>query len=344
MTRKQPLAAALLAALTVCSDPASSLQGNYPPELEAAYAEAGRIAGIKSLLVASTDSLIAEGYFNGETPQSVHDVRSVTKSFTSALLGIAIREGFIESVDQTVGDYLTGIISDLPDDIGRLTIDDLLTMRSGQAWSDFTNASEFGSWIRAPDQLDYVVRRPLVDAPGTLFAYSDGTAHLAAAILQVATGRSALAFAEEHLFGPLGIGERQWLTDNRGYNLGGVGLIVTPRDMVAFGMLFLNEGVFEGHQLVPAQWVATSTTVHTSTNSAVPYGSHYGYYWWIGEAAGTELYMAMGWGGQFIVVVPTLDLVVVATCHWRVPEAQARQHWSEIIGVIAREVLPAVRR
>jgi CubicO group peptidase (beta-lactamase class C family) len=311
--------------------------------LAAAYSQAGRIAGIKSLLVASADSLIAEGYFNGETPQSVHDVRSVTKSVTSALVGIAIREGFIRSVDETVGDYLSSIISDLPDDIGRLTIDNLLTMRSGQAWSDFTDASEFSAWVRAPDQLEYVVQRPLVDPPGTLFAYSDGTAHLLAAILQVATGTSALAFAEEHLFGPLGIGERQWLTDNRGYNLGGVGLIVTPRDMVAFGTLFLNGGAFEGRQLVPQEWVATSTTVHTSTNQAVPYGSHYGYYWWIRESAGTEFYMAMGWGGQFIVVVPTLDLVVVATCDWHVPEAQARQHWSEIIGVIVRDVFPAVQ-
>ncbi len=215
-------------------------------------------------------------------------------------------------------------------------------MRAGQAWSDFTGASEYSAWIRAPDQLEYVLQRPLVDPPGTRFAYSDGTAHLMAAILQEAVGMSALAFAEQHLFGDLGIGERQWLTDNRGYNLGGVGLIVTPRDMVAFGLLYLNGGAYEDRQLVPADWVASSTSVHTSTNQAVPYGSHYGYYWWIGQADGIDFHFATGWGGQFIVIVPTLDLVVVATCDWWVPEAQARQHWSEIIGVIVNEVLPAV--
>lgn len=338
----RPLATALLAVGAVCGDPASYPAGQYPSHLESAYAQIGRIAGVKSLLVVSEGSIVGEGYFNGQTPQSLHDVRSVTKSVTSALVGIAIREGFIASVDQTVGDYLGGIIPDLPDAIGSLTIDNLLTMRAGWAWSDFTGASEFGAWIRAPDQLEYVVRSPLVDPPGTVFAYSDGTAHLLAAILQVATGTSALAFAEEHLFGPLGIGARDWLTDNRGYNLGGVGLMVTPRDMAALGLLFLNGGALDGRQLVPAEWVVTSTTAHTSTNDAVPYGSHYGYFWWIGQADGTDFYFATGWGGQFIFVAPTLDLVVVASCDWHVPASQAEQHWWEIVEVIVHEVMPAV--
>jgi CubicO group peptidase (beta-lactamase class C family) len=311
--------------------------------LSRAFETARRIEGMRSLLVSQEGRLVAEEYFNGIGPQRLHDVRSVTKSVTSALVGIAIDQGFIESTDQTLDEFLVGpVLETLDEEWAGVTLESLLTMTGGHEWSELGGSSEFPVWISSPDQINYILSKPVVSPPGTRFDYSDGGAHLVSVILSVATGMSALDFAQRHLFEPLGVDGTQWPVDNRGYNIGGAGLQISPRGMLAFGNLYLNGGTSGGRRIVPSEWVTTSTRTHVSTGNALPYGPGYGYFWWRGSASGTEIYYATGYGGQFILLVPESRLVVVATCEWRYPISQANSHWSAIMNVMVDEILPVM--
>lgn len=311
--------------------------------LAEAFDAAGRIEGMRSLLVSQEGRLVAEGYFNGGGPGRLHDVRSVTKSVTSALVGIAIDQGHIESVDQTLGEFLVGPgFRALDEEWASVTLESLLTMTGGHEWRELGGASEFPIWINSPDQINYVLGKPVVNPPGTRFDYSDGGAHLVSVILSVATGMSAHDFAERYLFDPLGIDSTQWPVDNRGYNIGGAGLRISPRGMLAFGNLYLSNGTFDGQQIVSPDWVTTSTRTHVPTGNALPYGPSYGYFWWRGSAHGTEFYYATGYGGQFILIAPESRLVIVATCEGRYPIPQANSHWSAIMDVMIEEILPVM--
>jgi CubicO group peptidase (beta-lactamase class C family) len=310
--------------------------------LAGAFAAAGRVEGMRGLAVARDGELLAQRYYNGSGPYVVHDVRSVTKSVVSILIGIAIDRGLIESVDQTLADYLGGVVDSLDAAKGSITIRNLLTMSAGHRWQGLGSVHEWGDWMNAPDQITYVLEKPLVDAPGTRFNYSDGSAHLLSVILTEATGMRAVDFAAEHLFEPLGIGPRFWLTDNRGYSLGAAGIRLTPLDMLAIGALYLDGGVARGQRVVSEEWVSTSTRAHISTDDAVPYGTSYGYLWWLGRAGDYEFYHAMGYGGQFIVNVPDLRLTVVATCDWRYPISVGNRHWYDVILLIVTDVIPAM--
>jgi CubicO group peptidase (beta-lactamase class C family) len=335
------LASAACSLTTDSPYPAADAEQVDGGALSRAAHAAREVEGMRSLLVGRHGRLIMEEYFNGQDPSEPFEVRSVTKSVTSALVGIAIREGFISGVDATLADYLGPVVGSLDTAKGRITLDDLLTMRAGHYWQELVGVSEFNDWVSAPDQIAYILAKPLVNPPGTAFNYSDGSAHLAGVLLAEATGMSALDFARRYLFAPLGIGPASWLADNRGYDFGGVGLALTSRDLLTFGTLYLNGGKWDGRQVVPAEWVARSTAPHAATGEAVPYGREYGYYWWIGEAAGQRFYFAMGHGGQFIVVVPSTQLVIVATCEWRGVGARAGAHWQAIADLIVHDILPA---
>jgi CubicO group peptidase (beta-lactamase class C family) len=247
--------------------------------LAGAFAAAGRVEGMRGLAVARDGELLAQRYYNGSGPYVVHDVRSVTKSVVSILIGIAIDRGLIESVDQTLADYLGGVVDSLDAAKGSITIRNLLTMSAGHRWQGLGSVHEWGDWMNAPDQITYVLEKPLVDAPGTRFNYSDGSAHLLSVILTEATGMRAVDFAAEHLFEPLGIGPRFWLTDNRGYSLGAAGIRLTPLDMLAIGALYLDGGVARGQRVVSEEWVSLRIlsrdgirrTVHSQRSRSAPH-------------------------------------------------------------------------
>ncbi|MGD8319299.1 MAG: serine hydrolase [Gemmatimonadota bacterium] len=314
-----------------------------PVALDRAVQTAAAIPGMRSLLIARHGELVSESYFNGVTKDSIQDVRSVTKSFTSALVGIALREGLLQSTEQTVGELLGGIAPDMSPEWSAVTLDDLLTMRAGHDWHEIPGPSEFNEWVLSPNQVEYVLAKEIVSQPGTRFNYSDGSAHLVAVALAEAAGMPLPDFAGTYLFAPMGIAPRVWLADQQGYAYGGVALYLTGRDMLALGQLYLDGGLHDGVQVVPADWVARSTASQTSTRDAVPYGTDYGYYWWSGSAHGHDYYFANGYGGQFIVVVPDLDLVVTAACTWWSTGGHASEYWYRVITVIMEEIIPAAR-
>jgi CubicO group peptidase (beta-lactamase class C family) len=160
------------------------------------------------------------------------------------------------------------------------------------------------NWVR------HALTRPVVVEPGTYMQYSTGNTHLLSAILTKATGKSTWQFAQETLARPLGFALAQWPRDPQGIYFGGNDMLMTPRQMLAFGELYLNKGRWKGMQLVPAAWIETSIVPRGRSDISERL---YGYGWWIRDIAGRRAYYAWGFGGQYIVVVPDLELVVVST-------------------------------
>ena len=314
-------------------------------QLEQAFDDAAQIASLQGLAVARNGVIVAEAYYHGasEAPDSDMDVRSVTKSYLSALVGIAIDKGFIQSIEQTVSDFLPEEILSVNPDLGQVSLHQLMTMTCGHAWQELGQFSEFNNFVRAENQLIYILEKSIVNTPGTLFNYSDGAAHLVSIILSMATGMSAGGFANEYLFIPMGLGNRNWSRDKQGHTYGGVGLRVGIHDMIQFGWLYLNDGYCNGNQILSKSWIETSTQGKLSTNNVLPYLENYGYFWWLGHEQGHDFICAMGYGGQFIFVVHDLNLVVCTRCSFRFESKNvAGQNWTTLLNLIINQILPAV--
>lgn len=315
-------------------------------KLRLAFDEFKKVEGALGLIVCREGTIVAEEYTNFKTygADSIKNIMSVTKTFTGVLVGLAIDKGYIASVNDPISKYLTGIVT-FPDQVkAGITIDQVLKMSFGHSWNGTSPSSLTSTWAAAQDHLQYIIDLPLVNTPGTTFNYSDGASHLLSVILTKATGMNTLDFAIEYLFNPLGIYKLRWSKDDKGYPNGGSGLQIMPKDMVKFGNMILNKGRYNSKQLVPESWITTMTTTKISTNDNVLHGPEYGYQIWLGNEGGHRYYMAMGWGGQFIIIVPELKLVVTATC-WTsgLDWPQAGEHWTGIIRIIFEKILPCVK-
>ncbi len=297
--------------------------------LDAAVDMAVSLPRLHSLLVSSHDDLILEKYFNGRGPSTIANVKSVSKSVISALVGIAISEGHIESVDQPIGDFFDeALASEADAGKRRITIGDLLTMQSGL---ETTSNRNYGAWVQSSDWVGFALAQPMDISPGILMEYSTGNTHLLSAILTIATGRSTLAYARETLGEPLGFRLAEWPQDPHGIYFGGNDMEFTPRQMIAFGQLYLDGGRANGSQVVPADWVGASIRPRAVSTREV--GRYYGYGWWIREMAGYATPYAWGYGGQYIILVPELHLVVVTTSS-SYPSDERRPHLRQLNDLI----------
>lgn len=310
--------------------------------LEDAYEQISTVTGIMSLLVSRDGDLVSEEYSNGASADSMHDVRSVTKTVMSILTGIALEEGFIGSLNETIADYLTTVLDTIDAERGAITIYQLLTMSCGLEWNELNGGGEYSGWVNSDEHLAYVINKPFIHEPGNGFNYNTGAPHLLSAILTEATGMNTGKFMEQYLFEDMDIGFREWEEDGRGYFNGGAGLELTPYDMVKIGNMYLNGGVHNGIRIISQDWLDQSVYPHFSTGQWMPFSQNYGYYLWLGSAHGYDYYFANGYGGQFIVVVPELELVVTATCEWRYMGDQAGVNWNTIMDVIVNTIIPAV--
>jgi CubicO group peptidase (beta-lactamase class C family) len=315
--------------------------------LAAAFHDFRQVEGALSLLVCRDGITVAEDYTNYKTygADSLKNIMSVTKTFTGVLVGLAIERGFIGSVNDPLSKYLAGVVT-FPDEIkAGITIDQCLKMSFGHSWNGTSGSSLFEEcFFESNDNLQYIIDLPLVSTPGAIFNYSDGASHLLSAIIQEATGMKTSEFAREYLFAPLGIKRYRWAEDDRGYPIGAAYLSITPADMIKFGNLILNDGVYNNQQVVPESWIKVMTTKQISTGNDVLYGPEYGYQIWLGSSAGKQYYMAMGWGGQFIFVLPQYNSIISATC-WTsgLTDAQAGDHWTRIIRIIVEKIFPAIK-
>jgi len=258
---------------------------------------------IHSLLIIRNGYMVTDAYFYPfAQSRSLHDLASATKSFTSSLIGIAINKGYIESVEQHVLDFFPErSVANIDASKEAMTLEDPLTMRPGFECSHSPPDITTSEMMDTPDWVKFVLDSSMATEPGSRWVYCSPASHLLSAIIQEASGMNAFEFAQQHLFEPLGISDAIWASDPQGYTRGWSDLILTPHDMAKLGYLYLNEGEWDGQQLLSADWVAAATS---------PLGSpKYGYQWWLHPSG----YYADGAGGQRIFVFPDLDMVVVTT-------------------------------
>ena len=327
---------------------------------------AGNVASlypqVRSVLVVRHGYLVYERYWQGMTASDGNDVQSVTKSVVSALVGIALGDGKLKSLNQPVGELLA---RHLPPDadprLAQVTLEQLLTMTSGLAGDDPSLGGDPRVSQRqgaSRDWVHHILGRRLATDPGSSFAYSSATSQLLSAIVADATGHSTLAFARARLFRPLGIASAKapqpvfvahpspaalkayerapvaWPTDPQGYQLGFGGLKLPSRDLAKLGYLYLNGGRWDTTQVIPAGYVAASTRPHSTPPPDGP-GESYGYQWWETSQAGHPSYLAHGRDGHLIQVVPDLDLVVVIT-------SNATQNRNPARLLVGQAIIPAV--
>ncbi len=333
----------LLAACTGASTRPPAV-GFDPEQADAALAEyAGLVADVdqvRAIVVAQGDEIVYERYF-GSTADRHWGVQSVTKSVVSMLIGIAIEEGLTGPLDAPLGELLPDDAGAMSPEVAGTTLRHLLTMTAGLPSGAQAPAPSFTAtdhWVRD------ILRHP-ESPPGSGFVYSNGTSHLLTAILQRATGTTALEYARTRLFTPLGIDTTPamdgviaseealqafenagfaWPTDPQGVNTGWWGLKLLPRDLLKLGQLYLAGGRWGGEQLVAESWVKESTSWQVPADGSADGIDGYGYQWWVGTVDGDVGFLAMGFGGQLIWVVPPRDLVVVASTEVRFDDATSR--------------------
>ena len=335
-------AADLSAEWTVSSPEAESIDRQ---KLDAAQARAEALPRVLSLVVIRHGHLVLESYLHGNTRDSLNDVRSVTKSIVSSLVGIAVDRGAFPGVGAAIAPYLTpGQHASIDAPKRAITIENLLTMSSGFLWDESTVAG-YNDWVVSPDPVAYLLSKPLVSAPGAAFRYNSAAVHLLSRLTVPATGVPLEQFAQQHLFDPLGVSRVRWGHFPGGEPNGGAGVAMRPRDLAKVGALWLQRGDGGSRRIISAGWISAATSPQFDYwDGGAPLADQsYGYLWWLNRQGGRLHYFAWGFGGQIVWVAPDLDLVVVVTTEWRNAGNAAGQHSTEAIDLVVNHVLPAVR-
>jgi len=321
---------------------------------------AGKYSSVHSLLVLRSGKLVTEEYFQGEDERrgqalgsvrfdatTLHDLRSVSKSVTSALFGIALASGAIRDIDTPVLQYFPEYEDLQTPERRRIRLRDVLSMTSGLDWDE--DSRPYGDPLNSETAMDaasdyyrFVLSRPVAAPPGERFRYSGGDTMLLAAVMERATKQRLSKYAQQVLFRPLGIESYEWITYPDGTPIAASGLRLLPRDMAKFGLLYMQHGQWRGTQVVPEAWVKASTSAQAKVSDR-PFGfQNYGYQWWLGAArddAHTPWIMAVGYGGQRIMLIPSRDLVLVMTAGLYRSRAQTDITFE----VLLDGVLPAVK-
>ena len=338
----------LLSGKILISEPEGSNDFNSSPEedrlflnrdelsvsLQSIVSPLGSIGPINSLLISQHDEIVTEQYYGSMHASRGSNIKSASKSVLSILIGIAIEEGYLEGVDQTIGEFFPEYFSSNPDSVkASITIEDLLTMRSGLA---STSRANYGRWVTSSNWIEYKLNRPLLGTPGQDRIYSTGNTHLLSVILTRATGMNTLQFANRYLFNPMDIRITGWDRDPQGYYLGGNNLAMRPRDMIKIGRLMMDVGKYNGEQIVSRDWVLQSVEPVTGRISGV---DNYGYLWFQRTAGGYHMVYAFGSGGQYIMMLPELDAIISITTRTETAEA-TRNYRRDLFSAIDREMIP----
>jgi len=309
-----------------------------------AASDAAAMPRFRSLLVARHGKLVAENYFGGASSATVFDLRSVTKSVVSMLTGIAIQNGSLPDIDATVGAYIDAPYS-LDAGDRAVSVRQLLTMSSRYQWNE-NSAEDYNLWVLSTDHVQFLLDRRQTDPAGT-FTYNSAAVNLLGQVLQDAVAKPLPDFATEVLFQPIGITSVRWEDLEPNMVNAGSGIKMTATDLLRFGQLLLQRGRSASRQVVPESWIDAGTTPQFNWREqyGAQRGTTYGYLWWVAQPPATVATFAWGYGGQFAYVVPSLDLVVVATTEWQGISAEVNPTTfaGNVLTVIVNDVLPAAR-
>jgi len=316
--------------------------------------EGWKEADIHSVLVVRHDKLVFERYFSGEDERwgrplgtvnydagMVHDLRSISKSVVSLVLGIAVERGWVKSLDTPVLSYFPEYADLATPEKERITLRDLLTMSQGLQWDEdlpYGNpANSERQMTEASDPYRFALAQPVVAPAGAVYNYSGGSATLISAILRKTSGKPLDELAQTLLFDPLGITSAEWARYANGDPIAASGLRMRPRDLVKLGELVLQHGAWHGKQVVPARWIAEATTPQIQGSMLY----FYGYQFWLGRSLvqkrEVDWAAGVGYGGQRLFIVPDLDLVVLVHAGLY----QSRLQAYVPLGLFNRYVLPA---
>ena len=305
------------------------------------YCKAQRMDKIFSLLVVKNGKLIAEGYFNDGAIDQKDLLQSVTKSINSACMGKAIDLGLVSGVNAKMLDFFPDIADEISDPRKKeITVRQMLQMRAGFPWEE--SAEYYWDAMLSGYYIPLIESFPLVYDPGNGFYYSNLTADWLGIIVDRQSGMNLKAFAQHYIFDPLGIVAGDWRTDADGHNNGAGDLHLSARDAAKFGLMYLNDGVWEGERILPAQWVEDSHRIYTEDAWKIRVGSNfkeigYGYQWWSVTAGNYQYNLAWGHGGQQIALVHDLDMVIVVTSYpfWLEHDDSSWRHEKASLNLVA---------
>jgi len=288
---------------------------------------------IHSITIIRNGYMLLDAYFDTFRIHKRHRVYSCTKSVMSALIGIAIEHGHVSDVHQRVSSFFPEQGVSAYDSVKRnITLKHLLTMTSGLNCTDSYLFKWKGLWAmrRSNDWAQHVLNLPMREQPGTSFNYCNGVSHLLSEIIQRSTGMTAFEYAKQSLFTPLGINDVTWAHNSTGVTVGYSDLMLTPHDMAKIGFLYLKQGRWGTQQIIPTEWVRQSFKPHI----AATLFPHYGYQWWIDSSG---YYVAAGYKGQYIFVLPDHNMVVVFT------GALADKHFYLPVSYLKEYIVPAIK-
>ena len=321
----------------------------------------GKYEEVHSILIVKDGKLVLEEYFRGHRFKydgknqhgelvdfdrgTIHNLASVTKSFTSALVGIAVDQGFIKDVNDKVFSYFPEYSHLNDPNKDKVTIEHLLTMTSGLQWNEWEypytdTRNDLIQLFVVSDPIEYILSKPVVHEPGTKWYYSGGDVNLLSEIIRRASGFKMNDFAALYMFRHMGITEYEWQFINPSLVYASGDLKLRPRDMARFGLLYLRGGLWDGKQIISAEWIEKSTGKYIGLGPGSHKNSHdYGYQWFLktyhSASREYESYLRSGWGGQMIVGFPELDMLVVFTGgNYASPDPTDE--------IIARYILPSI--
>lgn len=314
-------------------------------------AAARALPRLHSLLVSHRGHVVLERYYNGSRADKPENIKSASKSIISTLVGIAIECGAIKDVRTPLARYFPELAHDRDPLKRSITVEDLLTMRSGL---QSTSGRQYGAWVTSANWVRHALTRPMLAPPGAEMEYSTGSSHLLSAILTKATGMSTRQFANAVLAKPLGFTLAEWPRDPQGVYFGGNEMLLTPRQLLAIGELYLRKGRVSKGQVVPESWIDKSCDGRSRSlprwardlearGEVDPMRDRqYGYGWWVHTVGGHHTCFAWGYGGQYAFVFPSLDLVVVSTASTAVSD-ERRGHRRELFAILTDLIIPQVK-
>ncbi len=271
---------------------------------------------LESLIVYYDGKIRFEKYYNGTHRDSLHHIQSQTKSIVSLLMGIAIDKGFVKSENEKVGDYFPEYFCPLDTFKSSLTIKDVLTMTAGFDWKEMLPpndpANDNMNMYRSNNYLDYILSRPIIHPPSSIFLYNSGCPMIVAGIVEKSSRMRLDKFAEANLFGPLEINNYYWIKDTTGFCHAGGGLYLKPADVLKIGILVLDKGKWNGRQIISEQWIQKATAPYIKSDFE---NNNYGFFWWTKDMAltngkNTTMISAQGAGGQKLYIFPEYRLIV----------------------------------
>ena len=280
---------------------------------------------IFSTLISKNGEIVFEQYYNGKTKDSLSDVQSLTKGIMSILIGIAIDKGYLKSIKDPIASYFPKEYENLKDKAkNEITIEHILNQTSGLSWKGYMEHQE---WLNSEDPIYFVLKKDLENTPGEKYNYNSGATHLLSVIISRITGKSTLEFANKYLFKPLIVKSVDWQKRNKGYYDGsGLGLKMKPIDLMKIGQLLENKGNWNGTTIVSENWI--KKMFDQKEKSATLWGlknSIHGLCWYKSKNNGYSIDYGMGYGGQFIILIPNEKLIVVTTHNHDTPNGIEQQ-------------------